>query len=330
MEHSYTIITDNVTYKIEIALHSNTIEISISNETIKPILKYKGSFEQDDFIKLNKVFRIYDSISEIKDEIESLIKNKNINLKIEDSHITLTLNYSFNMNVIDIPLIIPSITLNPSTVMNDLGLSIMELTKKNKELENKYTFLSERLIKVETVLQFNLAYPIATTVFSPLIHFESEVEIIKKWAKCLSNETLILQYKGSLNGFDSNFFYRKFPKIKKTVFLFQLAKTKEVIGGYISRLNSDNSEYQYDPNAFLFSLSKNKVYYVENQSKAVKYSSDSFIQFNEDLIIYSHPHITKNYSNFPCAYGNKDLNDKFSLTEKQYFYITEIEIYSIE
>lgn len=81
---SYEIYSDKKPFKLYFSTHQKNFEIIINNE-LALSSSYKISFQIEDFFKLNKYFRQFDSILEIYDFITNIEKlEEKIKIKIED------------------------------------------------------------------------------------------------------------------------------------------------------------------------------------------------------------------------------------------------------
>ena len=105
-------------------------------------------------------------------------------------------------------------------------------------------------------------------------------------------------------------------------------------GGYTeTTISSDGSEVK-DPNAFVFSLNKNKIYEnLKKENSAVCHSknwgpiyrNDAFAVWAQNFLsCYIHTVGTKSNSNFGIMNEDYELNNG-----KEYFGIKELEVYQI-
>lgn len=320
-------IINDQTYSISTLIETENLTISIINTTIKPLITYQEIYTMEKIKSLDKLFNIYDSVSEIKDDVDNLLFSNDFTLKPFANGINLILCYSFNNKKKEISLPVPSVKSNQDSIIKDLCNTVMNLSIRQKHLIEENEKKETRLKKIEALLCNYIEFPISSTIFSNLIQSSYQMDLLKKWAN-IKNEKLTLVYKGSLNGFSSKYFYLKHYELGKTFFLFKKASDYKLFGGYTPKLLLKDGEYQIEPQAFLFSLTDRKKYPLQELSKSIKYCSDSFIRFGSDLIIYDKPHITDNYSDFPSSYGEKDLK-KYCLTGENYFKLSEVEIYFV-
>lgn len=324
---SYTKTIDDQLYSINLSIETEKLNLNIFNTTIKPVITYQEFYSIDKFKSIDKLFNIYDNVSEIKDDVDNLLSTDEYTLIPQEDGINLILFYKFNNKIKNITLPVPSIKSNQEIIIKDLCNTVMNLSVQQKKLIEENEKKESRLKKIETFLCNYIEFPISSTIFSNLIQYSYQMDLLKKWAD-IKKGKLTLAYKGSLNGFSSKYFYLKNEELGKTFFLFQNASNQKVFGGYTSKLLLKDGEYQIEPKAFVFSLTERIKYPVKELSKAIKYCSDSFVRFGSDLVIYDKPQSTNNYSGFPNSYGENSL-DKFSLTGEEYFKLSEVEIYFV-
>ena len=139
--HSLRILNfDKKSFTIKFAITSNKFEIFISDD-INLKLSYKLSFELDNFHKLNKFFKQFDSVEEIFDYITGLENlEKSISIFTEDKYLKLKISLPFTSkgntyNAIEV--LVPKMEVNE----NDLILKLCENSEKIVNLEIKYDYL---------------------------------------------------------------------------------------------------------------------------------------------------------------------------------------------
>jgi len=171
---------------------------------------------------------------------------------------------------------------------------------------------------------------------SKIINKKEEIELLaKRLTSKGQNKNVIfnLLYRASRDGDDPKIYHNKCGGKAKTICLIQTIKGC-IFGGYTEvMINSKSSDYK-DPNSFVFSINKLKIY--ENMKKdknAVCHSSgwgpifrnDAFAVWNESFFSYNKHRVgTKTESNF----GNMDIDYEINNGE-QYFSIKELEVFQI-
>ena len=120
---------------------------------------------------------------------------------------------------------------------------------------------------------------------------------------------------------DVNMFHRLCDHTGWTLTLIRTDEN-EIIGGFTRKSWSGNIDKE-DPEAFIFNMSKEKMFRVADNKMAICPRDVSFPSFGQDLILGQDG---IGISSFPSSYGTKDntLNDFIS---HKYFFIKEIEVY---
>ena len=140
---------DKKAFTIKLSIVSNKLEIFISNDSSLS-LSYKLSFSIDDFHKLNKFFKQFDSVEEILFFIIGIEKlEERINIITEDKFVKLIIslpNISKGSLYNNIEIMIPNIEVKES----DLIIKLCEKVEKINILELKFNYLFTILGKKET------------------------------------------------------------------------------------------------------------------------------------------------------------------------------------
>ena len=140
-------------YTLKFSVILNKLEIFVSNDNNLP-LSYKISFQIEDFHKLNKFFKQFETVEEILDFIVGLEElDEKINIITEDKFIKLNITLPFiskgnSYKVME--LIIPSIEVKE----NDLIIKLCEKFHKITVLELKFDYIFNCLQKKEEDFDF--------------------------------------------------------------------------------------------------------------------------------------------------------------------------------
>lgn len=139
---------DKKSFTIKFSVINKKIEIFISNDCSLS-LSYKLSFDIDNFHKLNKFFRQFDTVEEIFDFIVGIEKlDKNISIVSEDKFLKLNISLpiiSKGNNYNNIELMIPGIEVKES----DIIVKLCEKIEKITILEMKFDYMFDCLRKSE-------------------------------------------------------------------------------------------------------------------------------------------------------------------------------------
>ena len=140
---------DKKSFTIKFSVLLNKLEIFISNDSSLS-LSYKLSLRIDDFYKLNKYFKQFDTVEEIFNFIIGLEKlDQRINIITEDKFVKLIItlpNISKGILYNNIEIMIPSVEVKES----DLIVKLCEKVEKISILELKFNYLFTVLNKKES------------------------------------------------------------------------------------------------------------------------------------------------------------------------------------
>ena len=173
---------------------------------------------------------------------------------------------------------------------------------------------------------------------SKIINKKEEIELLTKrlTLKGLQNKNVIfnLLYRASRDGDAPNIYHNKCDGKTKTICLIQTIKGC-IFGGYTeTMIKSNNYDNDKDPNSFVFSINKMKIY--ENMKKenyAVCHSpgwgpifrNDAFAVWDQNFFSYNQHRVgSKSQSNF----GNMDIDYEINNGD-HYFSIKELEVFQI-
>ena len=264
---------DKKSFTIKFTIISNKLEIFVSNNNSLP-LSYKLSFEIDNFHKLNKFFKQFDTVEEVFDYIVGLEKlDKNITILTEDKLIKLNISLPFISKgnaYKTIEIIVPSEEVRES----DLIVKLCEKAEKITSLELKYNFLMKCLGKDEK--DFDLYFEAKFNVLKSIKNIESKIINsddfilplmgIKKNLNKTVKEVKLL-YRASRDG-DGSQFHNKCNGVNNTI-TFVKAKSGRKFGGFASIGWHSSNSYITDKNAFLFSYYYYECYFYKNGNNMI-------------------------------------------------------------
>ena len=270
---------DKKSFTIKFSVLLNKLEIFISNDSSLS-LSYKLSLRIDDFYKLNKYFKQFDTVEEIFNFIIGLEKlDQRINIITEDKFVKLIItlpNISKGILYNNIEIMIPSVEVKES----DLIVKLCEKVEKISILELKFNYLFTVLNKKESdfdsylQVRFNL-HKYVKNLDSKIITIDDLI-LPSLGIKKILNKTIKgvnLLYRASRDG-DSTQFHNKCNGKLNTV-TFVKAKNERRFGGFANLGWHSNNAYILDKNAFLFSLDLFECYYYNSGNNQI-YGSSSY------------------------------------------------------
>ena len=318
---------------------------------------YKSEFSLDDLKQLSKLFRIFDSIDEAYNDIND-IKIKKVELNEIDINLILK---SLSSKTEDIIIKVKKNSLNNEKIneilfneLNEIKTELKEekiknenlkkivdeLVKKNNLLENKVKELldwkNSQLIKKEKNKDDN---NINEQIDSKIIKTKEEIELLSKRLTSkgfIKNSKVIfnLLYRASRDGDSPHDYHNKCDGKSNTLCVIQTIKGCK-FGGYTdTTISSGDCLDVKDPNAFVFSLNKNKTYEnLKKENYAVCHSKnwgpifrgDAFAVWDKNFFSYNEHRVgTKSSSNYGIMNEDYEINNGDSN-----FGIKELEVFQI-
>lgn len=297
------IIQNEEKYKLNVKIVNEVMTLSVKNED-KFSLKYSTKLELKDIIKKNKLFKMYDSISEFKDSIKILIDKKLITIKEDEEKNIYVLELTFSDSLFKENKIFLELTpeeTNKDELINSLISIVQNLDKKVKNLETENKSLKEKSEDFQ-----NQINEIKNTVNSIQKKYEEEQSSLKKMldfpSKILNDpkeldlliypissrekrkiKNLKKLYCASLDGESASDFHRNCDDKLKTLVLIKTPDNRR-FGGYtqVNWKSGDN----YDVNTFLFSLDLLKVYPRKENGYTILFYEDTGPVFGGSNEIY--------------------------------------------
>ena len=111
-KQEFIITQDNVNIKTIISYNDKLMSFELKEENIFPKKEYHKITSLDELIKIDKIFRLFDSLEEVLDFFKKIINNKNLSIiKDNENEIKLKIYNSLfeNYFFINIPLKKPDI-----------------------------------------------------------------------------------------------------------------------------------------------------------------------------------------------------------------------------
>ena len=325
---------DKKSFTIKFSVISNKLEIFVSNDNSLS-LSYKISFEIDNFHKLNKYFKQFDTVEEVFDFIVGLEQlDKNITILTEDKFIKLNISLPFiskgnSYNTIEI--IIPNVEVKDS----DLIVKLCEKAEKMTLLELKNNFLMKCLGKDEK--DFDLYLEARFNVLRNIKNIESKIinsddfilpliGIKKNLNKAVKEVKLL--YRASRDG-DSSQFHDKCNGINNTI-TFVKAKNGRRFGGFASKGWHSSNSYITDDKAFLFSYYYYECYFYSSGNNMIYGNASHGPVWGEGHDLLLHSGCLSNNSSTTNQSGSYNYYYKtYALNGTSNFQVEDYETYEI-
>ena len=362
----YNLDSNSKSFSVKIGKLNNSQKIVFMIQEINSLqnYNYRSDFSLENLKNLSKLFRIFDSIEEAFNEINNIINNKKIIIKEESNEINLFLtlsNLSSKTETICIKIKKKNLSndkinevifkelkeiknsLKEEKIKNEnLKRTVDELIKENNQLKEKVKQLFDwketqqrKNINNNDTINNNNKY----NIDSKIINKTEEIELLANRLTSkgfLKNKKVIfnLLYRASRDGDSPNNYHKKCDNKINTLCIIQTIKGCK-FGGYTeAMIKSNNSADDKDPNAFVFSLNKMKIYEnMKKENNAVCHSpgwgpifrADAFAVYNKDFFSYNY-HVVgnKSQSNFGVMNEDYEINNG-----DHYFSIRELEVFQI-
>ena len=231
-------------------------------------------------------------------------------------------------------------------VSKDQNLEMIEkelkdLKEENKELKKRIENLENEIKEIKKVLNPEFNINRIKIGNKSVIMKENEFDLIHLAIKSrLNKEVKELKklYQATIDGDGGINFHSRCDNIPNTLVLIKSAGNRR-FGGFTSAQWSSSStcEYKDDPNAFLFSLDKQKIYSYKKDGKAIYNYKDygpCFGSGANDIYISKHgiqeKHLRTYESSSSCSYNYNGDNNALSEDGKaSWIYAVEYEVFQV-
>ena len=229
------------------------------------------------------------SVNDFIPALKKLSENKKLSLIKKDNNIIIKIeiDIAFINHIIEIELINKIQNLEKiEKELNELKTNYSTLKQENVELKKsieehkkEINDLKSEINEIKKILnpKNNIINKLKIGNKSVIMK-EDEFDLIHSAIKERLNKEvkeLIKLYQATVDGGDVGEFHSRCDNIPNTLVLIKSAGNRRFGGFTTAKWSSSSSEYKEDPNAFLFSLDKQKIYSHKNNGKAI-YASSSY------------------------------------------------------
>ena len=362
--NTYNLKKEDVSISVTLSnLSNNTLQIKITENDSIPSRSYSENFTLENLQKLNRYFKLFETIEEILPEFKNLFEDNKINFTLKSDSVELDL--ILPLKVIEkAVLTIPETEKDQKQVISDLCTIVNELRKKVKKLENgllEKTKISEEQLKEnltskEIILCEEEEKMIFNWILTKLkleeknniklkskkknkkdifdkknIKEKPEKKNIKEEPE-KKNIKMTLLYRLTSDGDSASTFHSKCNNKGYTLSLIRSTKGFR-FGGFTTQSWTSSGSYINDVNAFVFSLDFKECYFTYEGVNAI-YDNSSYgptFGSGQDFLIANQ--CSQNYSsycNFPYSYGGGIVGNRILTGGYYCFKVQEIEVYKIE
>ena len=270
----FKIIANETKYSIEFSLISNKMNINIKQYFFS--CNYKTSLGIEDFYKINKYLRQFDSIEEIYDFIIGLndIKTKTT-MKVDQKFVTLNIFLpiiSKGNQDPNILIIVPSYDIRKDDMIDILYEKVKEINilkekvdflMKKMCLKGEFDLYEEAKIKYESLLKNKKDIKESKIIKSEMDFLPVLVGLKDRLNKTFNDMNLI--YRASRDG-DSCKSFHTYCDGKENTLIFVKERNGRRFGGFANKEWNSSGNWIYDSNAFLFSLDHYECYFYKNSN----------------------------------------------------------------
>ena len=343
-------INNSNEYDIKLIAKDTSLSIYLCNiNEITPFI-YQKVYTLEDLIKISKVFKLCDNITEVISYINENFESNLVTLK-EENIDSVNLNFKMtlpNKSEENFKFEISKIHLQQNESFDILFKAVSGIKKENKkkdeeieilkteinnlkqqinsmkiEFEKKNKEISEQLFSL-----LNKQNILNNKIFKNLI----ENAIIEKREE-IKNKNIgwKLIYKASRDGGSVTDCHSKCNNISDTVSII-FSSTGRIFGVYRNIAINGDGPWRIDNNAFIFSVDNNKIYRVKKGNAVIAFDNRCFIQYMNTLVLTGNI-LTEQYEDKNTNTMNnyfEGFTRNFELNGgNQYFYVEEFLVYSL-
>ena len=327
---SFDIKANNINYKLKISYNEQLLFFEIEKISEFPKNNYNKYLNFEDLGKINNFFRQFDTILEVVDSLNNLIKNGNLTILSEDKQILIQITNPVNQKIFNIN--VPLKEKDLKSELDSIIPYISSLSDRVNKLENELKSVNEKVndlmsikkeyekMKKEEIQKENRYFK-----KSNIIKIEEENIILNFFENKPKNFVLLLDSK--IHGDSTSTFISKCTNKCPTI-VFVKTTNGYRFGGFTTKLwTKDN--YVKDDKCFIFSLNKKEKYNITSSGSATYYEDGSFFFGSAALRIYNN--CTSNQSNYVCNNSFTTVPQNYGINGgEQYFTVSSYEVYQLE
>ena len=208
------------------------------------------------------------------DFLKKLSETKKVSLVKKDNVITINfeLEIMFQKHEIEIELISKDKNIDLiEKELNELKINYNKINEENKGLKKRIEILESEMKEIKKILNQDFNINKLKIGNKSVIMNENEFDLIHLAIKSrLNKEVKELKklYQATIDGDGPINFHSRCDNIPNTLVIIKSAGNRR-FGGFASIPWSSNNEWKDDPNAFLFSLDKQKIYSYKKDGCAI-------------------------------------------------------------
>ena len=331
---SFDIKEKKTNFKLNISYNDKTLFFEIEKTDQFPKDLYTKYLSFDDLGKISRFFLQFDSLKEVIDSLQLMVKNNNISIIEEKKQIKLQIFNTYNQKTffIEIPKKEKDLKTEIDTIIPYITYLKDKVDNLEKQLKEKTLALEEKInelmlfkadyerLKKEEIKKENRYFK-----NSNIIKLEEENDVLNFFEKKPVNFIKLLDSKN--DGDSTSAFINKCANKCSTMLLVKTTKGYR-FRGFTSKLWT-KSNYVNDNKCFLFSLDKKEKYNITSPQSATYFDDNSFFIGCAALRLYNN--CTSNQNNYVSNAGFSTVPQNYGINGgEQYFTVSSYEIYQIE
>ena len=325
-EKKYLIEEENKKYDIFYKLNPSLISIVLIDNNSFPQMNYEGSFSFEDIRNKSKIFKIYDTLKEIFDNLILFMDKKKYLLKINYSNAIII----FNLDIGNFQFELPIKKNNIEDSINYLTEKVKFLLEENKEIKNKINILEQELSYFRAAEKEKNDDQLFND--STIIQSKDEKNLISNWILQNTKKITKLLFKAKRDGDKASDFHSKCDNMGPTVTIIQTT-TGERFGGYTSKNWTTPPSFIWpgDALAFVFSLNLKEKFPIKIADQAIGHYNNKGPVFGYGHCIDISSGCLDNSSSYHATSGSYEgTGDQIKLTKEKNFTVADYEVFQIK
>jgi len=334
----FQLSSNNEQYLAKLIL-SDKIEINLNKKDAISSILYNVSLTLEDLGKINKIFKMCDTLEEAYNTLEKIFLKEKVNLHILNDNISC----GFKMNSptgdeVEIMIPLHKKEMDKSEINDKLCDEINKLKKELNILKNENEIFKNTIKNLESRLKkIEDKNSIYEKLDTNIIKTNEEKKFFKRMIKDkfpYQNCKLNLLYRATRDGDEISTFHSKCDNKKHILVLYHTIKEVK-FGGYTDIGFDGSCKLKTDLKSFLFQIDKKKIYNAKGKNQITCFSGNGPTFGDKEVAIYLYDHISilsnKKNSHNTNAYISsfEGLNNYEINNGEQYFNLKELEVFQI-
>ena len=337
----FQLSSNNEQYLAKLIL-SDKIEINLNKKDSISSILYNVSLTLEDLGKINKIFKMHDTLEEAYNTLEKIFLKDKVTLHILNDNISC----GFKMNSptgdeVEIMIPLHKKEMDKSEINDKLCDEINKLKKRIKFLENENEIfkntiknLESRLTKIEDK---NSIYEFFENFDTNIIKTNEEKKFIESMVRDkfpYKNCKFNLLYRATRDGDAISTFHSKCDNKKQILVLYHTIKGVK-FGGYTDIGFDCSNKDKTDLESFLFQINKKKIYNAKGKNQIVCFGGNGPTFGDKEVAILLNDFVSILSNKINSHQTNEKISsfeglNKFEINNgEKYFNLKELEVFQI-